>query len=165
VCWLPAKERQKIAAKRCLRHDYNITVDSERYILCVGCVDVCPCDCTQLIPLDEIESDKTVLDLSHIEQGAALVLDEAFFIPCGLCVSGCVKMYKNRRVKNAVKGDPSTPRLVQLLQQAGTDNNVSRQLWTVHFGADQDLFAIRGHECELHRCPFLIGGWISVLIK
>jgi NAD-dependent dihydropyrimidine dehydrogenase PreA subunit len=42
-----------------------------------------------LIPLDEIESDKAVLDLSHIKQGTALIMDEAFCIRCGLCVHRC----------------------------------------------------------------------------
>jgi formate dehydrogenase (NADP+) beta subunit len=101
---LPAKERQKIEqevrlgfspemamteARRCLRCDDNIMVDRERCILCAGCVDVCPYGCIQLIPLDEIESDKTVLDISRIKQGAALILDETFCIRCGLCLHRC----------------------------------------------------------------------------
>jgi formate dehydrogenase major subunit len=101
---LPAKQRQKIEAEvqrgyspemaimeaqRCLRCDYNITVDSERCILCAGCVDVCPYGCIQLIPLDEIDNDKAVLDLSANKQGTALILDEDFCIRCGLCVHRC----------------------------------------------------------------------------
>jgi formate dehydrogenase major subunit len=101
---LPAMERHKIddevqlgyspetamiEAKRCLRCNYNITVDSERCILCAGCVDVCPYGCIQFLSLNEIESDETVLDLAHIKQGTALVLDETFCIRCGLCVQRC----------------------------------------------------------------------------
>lgn len=101
---LPAKERQSLEkevqlgfgpetammeAKRCLRCDCNITVDSERCILCAGCVDVCPYGCIQMIPLDEIESDIAVFDLSHIKQGAALVLDETYCMRCGLCMRRC----------------------------------------------------------------------------
>ncbi|MGD8837118.1 MAG: FAD-dependent oxidoreductase [Desulfobacteraceae bacterium] len=101
---VPAKERRKIEAevqlgfspetavieaKRCLRCDYNIMVDSKRCILCAGCVDVCPYGCIQLIPLDEIERDKAGFDLSHIEQGALLVLDETYCIRCGLCMRRC----------------------------------------------------------------------------
>lgn len=101
---LPAKERQSLEkevqlgfgpetammeAKRCLRCDYNITVDSERCILCAGCVDVCPYGCIQMIPLDEIENDMAVFDLSHIKQGAALVLDETYCMRCGLCMRRC----------------------------------------------------------------------------
>ncbi len=101
---LPATQRQKIEtevqlgfdpetamieAKRCLRCDVNITVDSERCILCGGCVDVCPYGSIQLIPLDEIESGNTVSDFSQIRQGAALVLDETYCIRCGLCLNRC----------------------------------------------------------------------------
>jgi formate dehydrogenase major subunit len=78
-----------IEAKRCLRCDHNITIDKDRCILCAGCVDVCPHGCIQLIPLDEINSEKAVLDLSSLNEGAALVLDEALCIRCGLCVRRC----------------------------------------------------------------------------
>jgi ferredoxin len=42
-----------------------------------------------LIPLDEIECDKAVPDLSHINQRAALNLDETQCIRCGLCMQRC----------------------------------------------------------------------------
>jgi formate dehydrogenase major subunit len=83
------RETAMIEARRCLQCDYNITVDSEPCILCAGCVDVCPHGCIQLIPLDEIESDPSVFDLSHIKHGAALVLDETYCIRCGLCIRRC----------------------------------------------------------------------------
>jgi formate dehydrogenase major subunit len=101
---LPAEERRNIEAevqlgfspdmamteaKRCLRCDHNIMVDAKRCILCAGCVDVCPYGSIQLIPLDEIKSDKRVLDLASVEQGAALILDEARCMRCGLCVHRC----------------------------------------------------------------------------
>lgn len=82
-------ETAMIEAQRCLQCDHNITVDSERCILCGGCVDVCPHACIQLIPLDEIECDKAMPDLSHTQQGAALVLDETYCIRCGLCMHRC----------------------------------------------------------------------------
>jgi formate dehydrogenase (NADP+) beta subunit len=101
---LPAEERRNIEAEvqlgfspdmamteaeRCLRCDHNIMVDARRCILCAGCVDVCPYGCIQLIPLDEIKSDKAVFDLATLEQGAALILDEALCMRCGLCVHRC----------------------------------------------------------------------------
>lgn len=101
---VPANERRDIEAEvqlgfspemavneatRCLRCDHNITVDSERCILCAGCVDVCPYGCIQLIPMDEIEYDQAELDIPAIKQGAALVLDETFCIRCGLCIRRC----------------------------------------------------------------------------
>jgi NADPH-dependent glutamate synthase beta subunit-like oxidoreductase len=82
-------EMAKIEAKRCLRCDYNITVDSKQCILCAGCVDVCPHRCIQVIQLDEIEGDKAISDFSYIKQGAALILDEAYCIRCGLCAHRC----------------------------------------------------------------------------
>ena len=84
-----------IEAKRCLHCDHNILIDSRRCILCAGCVDVCPHSCIQMVPMDQIESDASVMDLSrvkqgaHVKQGAALILDEAFCIRCGLCVNRC----------------------------------------------------------------------------
>jgi formate dehydrogenase major subunit len=101
---LPVEQRNKIEeevqlgfrpetaiteAKRCLRCDHNVTVDGEQCILCAGCVDVCPQGCIDMIPLDQIESDKAVMDLSRFKQGAALILDEALCIRCGLCVRRC----------------------------------------------------------------------------
>jgi formate dehydrogenase major subunit len=101
---LPVEQRKKIEeevqlgfrpetaiteAKRCLRCDHNVTVDGEQCILCAGCVDVCPQGCIDMIPLDQIESDKAVMDLSRFKQGAALILDEALCIRCGLCVRRC----------------------------------------------------------------------------
>ena len=101
---LPAKKRKKMEkevqlgfspimaimeAKRCLRCDYNIIINSERCILCAGCVDICPYGCIQMISLDQIESDEAVIDLSHVKQGAALILDETYCIRCGLCIGRC----------------------------------------------------------------------------
>lgn len=101
---LPTKERKQlekevqlgfspemamVEARRCLRCDYNIMVNSERCVLCAGCVDVCPYGCIQIISQDQIESDEAPLSLSPVNQGAALVMDEAFCIRCGLCVQRC----------------------------------------------------------------------------
>jgi formate dehydrogenase major subunit len=76
-------------ARRCLRCDHNIAVDSERCILCAGCVDVCPYGSIQMIPLDEIGNAKEASDLDPLKQGAALVLDEALCMRCGLCMHRC----------------------------------------------------------------------------
>jgi NAD-dependent dihydropyrimidine dehydrogenase PreA subunit len=42
-----------------------------------------------MISLDQIESNHAVMDLSHVKQGAALIMDEEFCIRCGLCVHRC----------------------------------------------------------------------------
>ena len=88
-------ETALIEAQRCLRCDYNITINSELCILCAGCVDVCPYGCIQMITLDQIEGDEAVMDLIQVKQevqvkqGAALIMDEELCIRCGLCVSRC----------------------------------------------------------------------------
>jgi formate dehydrogenase major subunit len=101
---LPVKERKQlekevqlgfspdmaiVEARRCLRCDYNIMVNNERCILCAGCVDVCPYGCIQIIPADQIESDEALVGLPPADQGAALIMDEASCIRCGLCVQRC----------------------------------------------------------------------------
>jgi NAD-dependent dihydropyrimidine dehydrogenase PreA subunit len=78
-----------LEATRCLKCDYNIIVNGKRCILCAGCVDVCPYGCIRMISLDQIESDKTMSDLSHTKQGTVLVMDEEFCIRCGLCIHRC----------------------------------------------------------------------------
>jgi NAD-dependent dihydropyrimidine dehydrogenase PreA subunit len=76
-------------ARRCLRCDHNILVDSGRCILCTGCLDVCPHGCIQMIPMNQIESDASVMDPAHLKQGTALILDETYCIRCGLCINRC----------------------------------------------------------------------------
>ncbi len=87
-----------VEARRCLRCDYNIMVNSARCILCAGCVDVCPHGCIQIISTDQIESDEAPTGLSPADQGAALIMDATMCIRCGLCVlrcpTGAVKMVR-----------------------------------------------------------------------
>ncbi len=78
-----------VEARRCLRCDYNIMVNSARCILCAGCVDVCPHGCIQIISADQIESDEAPTGLFPADQGAALIMDETMCIRCGLCVLRC----------------------------------------------------------------------------
>ena len=82
-------ETAMIEAQRCLRCDYNITISSDQCILCAGCVDVCPCGCIQMINLDQIETDKEIVDLTQVTPGAALIMAEELCIRCGLCVYRC----------------------------------------------------------------------------
>jgi hypothetical protein len=51
------------------------------------------------------------------------------------------------------RGDQSepSPRLVQPLQQPRADDNAGRQLGPVHFGANQNPFAIRANGRDIHR--------------
>jgi formate dehydrogenase (NADP+) beta subunit len=100
-------------ARRCLRCWINTifegtAVDGSECVLCGGCVDVCPEDCLQLVPLQQIEFDAATLDsirkdpdlyalelgdvaaeeLGHI-RGSAMIKDETRCIRCGLCALRC----------------------------------------------------------------------------
>ncbi|HSM87356.1 MAG TPA: FAD-dependent oxidoreductase [Candidatus Limnocylindrales bacterium] len=102
-------------AQRCLRCWINTVfegteVDGTECILCGGCVDVCPEQCLELVPLQDVEFPEPVL--AHLEQnqsdydvelrgagpqelaagtvaGAVMVKDETRCIRCGLCALRC----------------------------------------------------------------------------
>jgi formate dehydrogenase (NADP+) beta subunit len=102
-------------AQRCLRCWINTVfegtdVNGSECILCGGCVDVCPEQCLELIPLQEVEFPEPVL--AHLDQnrdaygvelrgvaveelaekqvtGAVMVKDETRCIRCGLCALRC----------------------------------------------------------------------------
>ncbi|HYL91621.1 MAG TPA: FAD-dependent oxidoreductase, partial [Alphaproteobacteria bacterium] len=102
-------------AQRCLRCWINTVfegtqVDGTECILCGGCVDVCPEQCLQLVPLNEFEFPEPVL--AHLERnesayevelrgvnpqelatgtvvGSVMVKDETRCIRCGLCALRC----------------------------------------------------------------------------
>jgi NADPH-dependent glutamate synthase beta subunit-like oxidoreductase len=100
-------------ARRCLRCWINTVFegnepDSSQCILCGGCVDVCPEQCLQLVPLESIEfapdvlaeiqanpsSFRVELDDVAAEElgiitGAAMIKDETRCIRCGLCAERC----------------------------------------------------------------------------
>jgi NAD-dependent dihydropyrimidine dehydrogenase PreA subunit len=70
-------------------------------ILCGGCVDICPEDCIELVSLDRLEADETLIkDLQEeydilikgentSETGAIMIKDEDVCIRCGLCAKRC----------------------------------------------------------------------------
>jgi formate dehydrogenase beta subunit len=102
-------------AQRCLRCWINTVfegtdVDGSECILCGGCVDVCPEQCLELVPLAAVEFPEPVL--AHLDQnrdayavelrgvvveelaeqqvtGAVMVKDETRCIRCGLCALRC----------------------------------------------------------------------------
>jgi NADPH-dependent glutamate synthase beta subunit-like oxidoreductase len=107
------EEQARAEASRCLRCWINTVfegneADGTECILCGGCVDVCPQNCLQLIPLKEfqfasdspqllanvVDSDPVVLqhlaleDLSRAD-GSVMVKDETICIRCGLCAERC----------------------------------------------------------------------------
>jgi len=102
-------------AQRCLHCWINTVfegteVDGSECVLCGGCVDVCPEQCLELVPLEIFEFPEPVL--AHLEQnesaymvelrgvraqelaagtltGAVMVKDETRCIRCGLCALRC----------------------------------------------------------------------------
>ena len=100
-------------AQRCLRCWINTVMegnplDGSECILCGGCVDVCPEQCFQLVPLERISFGDDVLqavreqpemyaveltDVAPEElgviSGTAMIKDETRCIRCGLCAMRC----------------------------------------------------------------------------
>jgi len=106
------EEQARREAERCLRCWINTIFDGNEQegtecILCGGCVDVCPENCLQLVPLSHIavpEETKSQLaelvpdpvtfqrlGLSDIHgaEGSVMVKDETICIRCGLCAERC----------------------------------------------------------------------------
>ena len=107
------EEQAKTEANRCLQCWINTIfegneTDGTECILCGGCVDVCPENCLQLMPLSQLQfSDETKerlsaeaefrsLDLQHLSaeelsaaEGSVMVKDETICIRCGLCAERC----------------------------------------------------------------------------
>jgi len=111
---LPYSDQEAMAeAQRCLRCYVNTILegseaDGTDCILCGACVDVCPENCFELVPLERIEFDSTALDeiTNHPESydfvldgfqpaelssiiGTAMIKDETRCIRCGLCALRC----------------------------------------------------------------------------
>ncbi len=100
-------------ARRCLRCWINTVFegnedDGSRCILCGGCVDVCPENCLQLVPLEQVEFpeaplqhirnnvelyavelDDVAADELGVITGSAMLKDETKCIRCGLCAARC----------------------------------------------------------------------------
>jgi len=107
------EEQARREAERCLRCWINTIFDGNEAegtecILCGGCVDVCPENCLQLVPLSQMavpEETKTQLaerlesdpiSLQHLgpgdlpgTEGSVMVKDETICIRCGLCAARC----------------------------------------------------------------------------
>ena len=107
------EEQARAEAARCLKCWINTIfegneADGTECILCGGCVDVCPENCLELIPLRQLnlteevalrlaehsESDSVLLQ--HLEpgelsaaEGSVMLKDETICIRCGLCAERC----------------------------------------------------------------------------
>jgi formate dehydrogenase beta subunit len=108
-----SEQEARREAERCLRCWINTIFEGNEAegtecILCGGCVDVCPENCLQLIPLNQLEVSEEVkarlaeqpasdpLALQHLDpadldagEGSVMVKDETICIRCGLCAERC----------------------------------------------------------------------------
>jgi NADPH-dependent glutamate synthase beta subunit-like oxidoreductase len=107
------EEQARREASRCLQCWINTIFEGNEAegtecILCGGCVDVCPQNCLQLVPLSQFAfsletrqqlaatSDSRPLEFLHLspeglitEEGSVMVKDETICIRCGLCAERC----------------------------------------------------------------------------
>jgi NADPH-dependent glutamate synthase beta subunit-like oxidoreductase len=88
-----SEEQARLEASRCLWCNVETIFDSERCILCSGCVEICPEACLTLVPASGLQSNPD-LDAVREAFGAdedmgAIVKDETRCIRCGLCAERC----------------------------------------------------------------------------
>jgi formate dehydrogenase beta subunit len=78
---------------RCLWCNVETVFDSERCILCSGCVEICPEACLALVPASRLRETPELAALGQaLEAGhsaGAIVKDEERCIRCGLCAERC----------------------------------------------------------------------------
>jgi NADPH-dependent glutamate synthase beta subunit-like oxidoreductase len=98
-------EMAREQASRCLRCNVQTVFNGDRCILCGGCVDICPQNCLKLVRLDKIDGDERLKALVQarygisweafqnggeaLNQGTAMIKDEARCVRCGLCARRC----------------------------------------------------------------------------
>jgi len=107
------EEQARREASRCLRCWINTIFEGNEAegtecILCGGCVDVCPENCLQLVPISRLNVSEEVraqlaaeipwhqTSLQHFEardlpanEGSMMLKDETICIRCGLCAERC----------------------------------------------------------------------------
>ncbi len=80
-------------ASRCLWCNVETVFDSEKCILCSGCVEICPEACLALVPAAQLAPSAPLeavrAALGRVEDLAAIVKDERRCIRCGLCAERC----------------------------------------------------------------------------
>ena len=107
------EEQARLEATRCLKCWINTIFEGNEAegtecILCGGCVDVCPENCLQLVPLSQLRIPETEtrkiqesltsdpIAFQHLTpdeladgEGSVMVKDETICIRCGLCAQRC----------------------------------------------------------------------------
>jgi NADPH-dependent glutamate synthase beta subunit-like oxidoreductase len=85
-------------ASRCLDCGVNTIFDSDKCILCGGCVDVCPTLCLKLVGADELAAGSTELakllalqfgEGADLAEHSAIIKDETLCIRCANCAYRC----------------------------------------------------------------------------
>jgi len=83
----------RVEASRCLSCNVETIFDSDRCILCSGCVEICPEACLALVPVSQLRGGPELQTVAAaLGDGAAMgaiVKDEARCIRCELCVERC----------------------------------------------------------------------------
>jgi formate dehydrogenase (NADP+) beta subunit len=83
----------RLEASRCLSCHVETVFDSERCILCSGCVEICPEACLVLVPVAHLRGTPeldAVREALGADPGAGAILkDEERCIRCGLCAERC----------------------------------------------------------------------------
>ncbi len=101
------EEQARDEASRCLRCWVNTAFETKgeqtgtECILCGGCVDICPEDCIELVALDRVDADDSMIEELQREYdvilrgetdtavGSVMIKDEDRCIRCGLCALRC----------------------------------------------------------------------------
>ena len=88
-----SEEQARLEASRCLWCNVETIFDSERCILCSGCVEICPEGCLTLVPASQLrprpDLDAVREALGADDKMGAIVKDETRCIRCGLCAERC----------------------------------------------------------------------------
>jgi formate dehydrogenase (NADP+) beta subunit len=86
-------EQARLEGSRCLWCNVETIFDSEKCILCSGCVEICPEACLALVPASRLRptADVAAVAAAMGDDTAlgAIVKDEARCIRCGLCAERC----------------------------------------------------------------------------
>jgi NADPH-dependent glutamate synthase beta subunit-like oxidoreductase len=88
-----SEEQARLEASRCLWCNVETIFDSDRCILCGGCVEICPEACLTLVPASQLRPSPDLDALREAlcadDEMGAIVKDEARCIRCGLCAERC----------------------------------------------------------------------------
>ncbi len=88
------ESQARTEGERCLWCNVSPIFDSQKCILCAGCVDICPENCLKLVRFDRLSGDKERLEslrraLGVSTNGGTILKDEDRCIRCGLCADRC----------------------------------------------------------------------------